>query len=223
MIVALSVFALAAVLLPALVRLVGRAVFVIAALVPAGVFAHALLVLPGILAGEPLEVRIPWVPQLGLEIALRMDALAALLVLVLAGVGALVFVYCAAYFRPGDAGIARFVGVLVAFAGSMYGLVLADDVFLLFVFWEATSVFSYLLIGHSRGRLRSRQAALQALLVTTLGGLTMLVGLVMLAQLGGTTSLSALVADPPAHPLLPVAAVPHPAMMTSRPSWLTVP
>ena len=205
MIVALSVFALAAVVLPAVARVAGRAVFVIAALVPVGAFVHAAVALPGILDDRPLEVRVPWVPQLGLEIALRMDALAALLTLVVTGVGALVLVYCAAYFRPGDRGIGRFVGILMAFAGSMYGLVLADDVYLLFVFWEATSVFSYLLIGHARTRLRSRQAALQALLVTTLGGLTMLVGLVMLAQFGGTTSLSELVANPPEHALLPVA------------------
>src|SRR5690606_28473624 len=119
----------------------------------------------------------------------------------------LVFVYCTAYFRPGDAGVGRFAGILLAFAGSMYGLVLADDVFLLFVFWEATSVLSYLLIGHARGRAASRIAALQALLVTNLGGLVMLVGLVLLAQLGGTTSVSGLVADPPTGDLVPVAVV----------------
>jgi len=205
MTLALSAFALAAVVLPSLSRLFGRAVFVAAAVVPAAAFVHALVELPGILDGRPLETVVPWVPELGLAISLRMDALSALLVLIVTGVGALVFVYCAAYFRPGDAGIRRFVGVLTAFAGSMYGLVLADDVYLLFIFWEATSVFSYLLIGHARSRLRSRQAALQALLVTTLGGLTMLVGLVMLAQFAGTNSLSAIVASPPQDALLPLA------------------
>lgn len=205
MIAVLSAFALASLALPPLAARIGRRVFVLAALVPLAGFVHALVALPGILDGRPLAQAYEWVPQLGLALSFRMDALGLLLVLVVTGVGALVFVYCAAYFRHGDAGVARFAGILLAFAGSMYGLVTADDVFLLFVFWEATSVFSYLLIGHSRTKRASRVAALQALLVTTLGGLVMLVGLVLLAQLGGSTSLAELVADPPTGELVPVA------------------
>ncbi|MGV3713962.1 Na+/H+ antiporter subunit A [Pseudolysinimonas sp.] len=203
----LLAFALAAVIAPPLAHRIGRRVFVVAALVPAAGFVHALVVLPGILDGRLLTEFLPWVPQLGLALSFRMDALALLLVLVVTGVGALVFVYCAAYFRHGDSGVPRFVGILLAFAGSMYGLVTADDVYLLFVFWEATSVFSYLLIGHARGKSASRIAALQALLVTTLGGLVMLVGLVLLASAGGTTSLSELVTSPPTGAVVPIAVV----------------
>jgi len=203
----LLAFAVAAIVAAPIARRAGRLVFPFAALVPLAGFVHALVVLPGVLAGTPIEESMPWVPQLGLALAFRMDALALLLVLVVTGVGALVFVYCAAYFRAGDRSVGRFAGILLAFAGSMYGLVTADDVYLLFVFWEATSVFSYLLIGHARGKRASRVGALQALLVTTLGGLVMLIGLVLLAQLGGTTSLSALVADPPRSELLPVAVI----------------
>lgn len=203
----LLTFALAAIVAPLLARRVGRLVFPIAALVPLAGFVHAVVATPGILGGEALRESVPWVPQLDLTLTFRMDALALLLVLVVTGIGALVFVYCTAYFRAGDAGVGRFAGILLAFAGSMYGLVTADDVYLLFVFWEATSVFSYLLIGHARGKRASRIAALQALLVTTLGGLVMLVGLVLLAQLGGTTSLSSLIDDPPQSDLLPVAVV----------------
>ena len=203
--VTLLLFALAAVVIPPLARRFGRRLFAVAALVPLAGFAHALVVAPGILDGRPVLEYVPWVPQLGLALSFRMDALALLLVLVVTGVGALVFVYCGAYFKHGDSGVPRFAGILLAFAGSMYGLVTADDVYLLFVFWEATSVFSYLLIGHNRSKRASRTAALQALLVTTLGGLVMLVGLILLSQLAGTTSLAALVAAPPAGDLVPVA------------------
>ena len=86
-------------------------------------------------------------PALDLEFALRHHFL-WLMMLLVGGVGALVLVYCAWYFHPGDAGPRRFAGVLVAFAGAMLGLVLADDLLLLYVFWELTTVFSYLLIGH---------------------------------------------------------------------------
>lgn len=201
----LLAFALAALVVPMLTRVLGRGVFLVAAAVPAAAFAHALAALPTVLAGGTVAESIPWVPQLELALSFRFDALSLLLTLVVTGVGTLVFVYCTAYFKAGDAGVARFAGILLAFAGSMYGLVTADDVYLLFVFWEATSVFSYLLIGHNSSKRSSRTAALQALLVTTLGGLVMLVGLVWLAQLGGTTSLSGLVANPPTDPLLPVA------------------
>jgi multicomponent Na+:H+ antiporter subunit A len=120
-------------------------------------------------------------------------------------VGLLVLTYCARYFDKSEEGLGRFAGILLAFAGSMYGLVLADDVFLLFVFWEATTVFSYLLIGHYTSRKASRGAALQALLVTTLGGLVMLVGLVLLAVETGTSSLVGIVAAAPRGPLVTVA------------------
>ncbi|HAQ9640110.1 TPA: Na+/H+ antiporter subunit A, partial [Enterococcus faecium] len=137
----------------------------------------------------------------------RMDVLAWVLALVVTGVGGLVLVYCARYFERDEAGRARFAAVLVAFAGAMYGLVTSDDVFVLFVFWEATSVFSYLLIGHYTAKQASRGAALQALIVTTAGGLAMLVGLVILAVQGGTSSLSQLVEQPPTGTVVTVAVV----------------
>ena len=101
----------------------------------------------------------PWVPALDLTITLRLDALALTLAALVTGVGALVLVYCARYFEPDDEGIGRFAGQLTAFAGSMLGLVLADDLLLLYVFWELTTVFSYLLIGGSGARLAARRAA----------------------------------------------------------------
>ncbi|HEU4849135.1 MAG TPA: Na+/H+ antiporter subunit A, partial [Terrimesophilobacter sp.] len=137
---------------------------------------------------------IPWIPQLAVSLAVRVDTLSWLLALVVTGIGALVLLYCAWYFTDAEEGLGRFAAVLLAFTGAMYGLVISDDVFLLFVFWEATSVFSYLLIGHYTGRRASRGAALQALIVTTAGGLAMLVGLVMLSVPAGTSRVTELVA-----------------------------
>ena len=151
---------------------------------PAAVFVVLLTWLPGVLAGrsgrrdravDPAARHLP---------LFRLDALALLLALIVTGVGALVLLYCTRYFADDEPALGRFAALLLAFAGSMLGLVTADDVFLLFMFWEATSVLSYLLIGHYTGRKESRGAALQALTVTTFGGLAMLVGLVMLTVAG---------------------------------------
>ena len=87
--------------------------------------------------------------------------------------------------------------MFVAFAGSMLGLVTADDMLLLFVFWELTTVISYLLIGHYADRKASRRAAMQAIVITTAGGLAMLVGIVLLGEAAGTYRLSEVIADPP--------------------------
>ena len=146
-----------------------------------------------------------WIEQLQLSLDLRMDALSWVLALIVTGVGSLVLLYCASYFRDDEPGLGRFAAVLLAFAGTMYGLVLADDVYLLFVLWEATSVFSYLLIGHYTHRKASRGAALQALITTTFGGLVMLVGLVLLAVQAGTSNLTTILAELPAGPLTTTA------------------
>ena len=196
MIASLAVFAAVALLTPWLTRLLGRRVFPVIALVPAVVFVVLLTWLPGVVAGRPVVEEFSWIPQLGISLSFRLDPLALLLALIVTGIGALVLLYCTHYFDDDEPALGRFAGLLLAFAGVMLGLVTADDVFLLFTFWEATSVLSYLLIGHYTGRKESRGAALQALTVTTFGGLAMLVGLVVLAVAGGTSSLSELVADP---------------------------
>jgi multicomponent Na+:H+ antiporter subunit A len=204
-VVLLAVFAVVSVALAPLGRLLGRRVFFVAALVPLAAFVHALAVGPGIVAGQAFVERYEWIRELDFAISLRLDTLSWVLALVVTGVGSLVLLYCVWYFRADEKDLGRFAAILLAFAGSMYGLVLADDVFLLFVFWEATTVFSYLLIGHYTTRKSSRGAALQALLITTLGGLVMLVGLVLLAVATGTSSLSGIVAEAPSNSLTATA------------------
>jgi len=206
-IVALSSFVLAAIIVASIGRRLGSWLFVWASVVPFAVMAYTATQGPAVLAGQVPVDSVEWIPQLGISLTLRLDVLAWVLALVVTGVGGLVLLYCARYFRPDEKSVARFAAVLVAFAGAMYGLVTSDDVFVLFVFWEATSVFSYLLIGHYTDKQASRGAALQALIVTTAGGLAMLVGLVLLAVAGGTSSLAELVASPPSGTVVTVAVM----------------
>ncbi|MBB3083537.1 Na+/H+ antiporter subunit A [Geodermatophilus sabuli] len=196
MLVLLLLHLLAGVLAPVFVRWWGRQAFLVLALVPAAGFVWTLAQLGAVLGGEDVSETVPWIPALDLDVALRLDALALVFAALVTGVGALVFVYCARYFAPDDEGLGRFAGSLTAFAGSMLGLVLADDLLLLYVFWELTTVFSFLLIGGSGRRLAARRAASQALILTTAGGLAMLVGLILIGQASGSYLLSEVVADP---------------------------
>jgi len=202
--IAHGVLALAA---PALVAAMGRRAFWVLALGPASAAAYALVRTRAVLDGIVPAERIEWVGSLGLAIDLRLDLLSWVMLLVVGGVGALVMLYCGAYFSREARGLGRFGGILVAFAGSMAGLVVADDMLLLFTFWELTTVFSYLLIGHYADRTSSRRAAMQAIVVTTAGGLAMLVGVVVLGVTAGTWSVSEVVADPPSGPAVTAAVV----------------
>jgi multicomponent Na+:H+ antiporter subunit A len=186
----------AALLAPLLVRWWGRQAFLVLALVPAAAFAWTMAQLGVILDGGEVHESTPWISALRLDIALRLDPLALCLAGLVTGVGALVLLYCARYFEPGDEGLGRFAGTLTAFAGSMLGLVLADDLLLLYVFWELTTVFSFLLIGGSGRRLAARRAATQALVLTTAGGLAMLMGLILIGEASGSYRLSEVVAHP---------------------------
>jgi multicomponent Na+:H+ antiporter subunit A len=196
-----------ALLAPAVGARIGRRVFLLVALAPAATAVWAATRAAAVLDGRPVESQVAWVPGLALTLDLRLDALALLLVTLVSGVGTLVFLYCSQYFSSREPGVGRFAAVLTGFAGAMLGLVLADDVLLLYVFWELTSVTSFLLIGYSDEEEESRRAAVQALLVTTFGGLVMLLGLIALSLEAGTSSLSGILADPPSGVATSVALV----------------
>ncbi len=207
MLVLVAVHALAAVIAPVLVRLLGRRALYVLAAVPAAAGVWALTRTEEVRAGRPVVETVTWVPQLGLDLALRMGTLSWLLVLLVGGVGALVLVYSARYFHSDDPSLGRFAAVFVAFAGAMLGLVVSDDLLLLYVFWELTTVFSYLLIGSDPTKRASRRAAMQALLVTTLGGLAMLAGFVMLGQHAGSYRWSEIAGNLPEGGYLTAALV----------------
>ena len=196
MVAFLLAFIVLSVLTPWLTRRLGTRVFYLIALLPTGAFAFTLTQTATVTTGGAVTQTLPWIPQLGISLSFRVDTLAWLLALVVTGIGALVLVYCARYFSADEPSLGRFAALLLAFAGTMYGLVTADDLVIMFMFWEITSVLSYLLIGHYTHKRESRGAALQALIVTTFGGLVMLVGVVMISVAAGTTSLSYIVANP---------------------------
>ncbi|WP_068265783.1 Na+/H+ antiporter subunit A [Janibacter limosus] len=186
----------AAAVAPGLAKLLNRRSFLVLALVPAVTFAWLLAQTSRVTDGHAVVEQISWVPQLGMDFDLRLGTLQWLLGLLVSGVGALALVYCAWYFKPDDPSLWRFTGVFTAFAGAMLGLVLADNLMALYVFWELTTVFSYTLIGHNPVRSANRRSATQALLVTTFGGLAMLVGTVVLGETSSYT-ISEMLADPP--------------------------
>mgnify|MGYP005983276739 CR=1 FL=1 len=183
-------FFVAALIAPWLFKLLGRNAFGLLALVPAGAFVYSVLSVPG---QTPRTQDVHWLPALGMSLVLRMDALSWLMSLLVTGVGALVFVYCMRYFERGDPTLGNFAAKFTAFAGMMYGLVLADELLTMFIFWEGTTVFSYLLVGHNAARRAARRAALQALLITTAGGLAMLIGMIILQTVAGTGRISTIV------------------------------
>lgn len=197
MTVLLLVFTALALATPLLTRVMGRKVFLVLAAAPAAAAVWTAQHASHILDGGIVEERHEWIPHLGIELSFRLDMLSFVMAMVVSVVGALVLLYCAWYFSDESKGLGRFAAFLLSFAGVMFGLVASDDIILMFVFWEATSVLSYLLIGHFTGRRESRGAALQALLVTTFGGLAMFVGIIILVAQTGTTSISYIVANTP--------------------------
>lgn len=200
---------LAAVAAPTLVRRFDRRAFLLLALVPAGTLVWVLTQTSAVTGADAgaTEESYRWIDAVSLDLAFRLDTLSWVMAVIVTGVGALVLIFCRHYFRSGDEGTWRFAGVLTAFAGAMLGLVLADDLIMLYVFWELTTVLSYLLIGHNPERRANRRAAMQALIVTTAGGLAMLIGIVMLGQSAGTYRISEILADPPGGTGTSVAAV----------------
>ena len=170
-----------------------RAGFAVAAVPPAAALVWALAHAPEALS-TGVSTTLDWAPELGLALSFRLDALALAMVVLVSGIGALILVYCIGYFGEKSPDGTRSAALLLAFAGVMLGLVLADDLLSLYLFWELTSVTSFLLIGQSGEARENRSAAVQALLVTVFGGLVMLLGFVLLGEAAGTYQISEIVA-----------------------------
>jgi multicomponent Na+:H+ antiporter subunit A len=160
-----------------------------------------------VLDGRVITETWEWVGVLGLAVDLRLDGFAALMMAIISGIGVAVYVYAWSYFAASEEGLSRLVGLLTQFSGAMLGVVLADNLLILYGFWELTSVTSFLLIGNQYRQPAARSAALQAILVTGAGGLVMLFGFVVLGQAAGTYQLSAILADPPAGAAVTAAMV----------------
>ncbi|CDN47003.1 putative monovalent cation/H+ antiporter subunit A [Neorhizobium galegae] len=194
---ALTFFALflpfiAAVLAPVLTRLLGDRAAWVLALAPALAFAHFCTFLPEIAAGEVVTGGYAWAPSFNLSFSWFLDGLSLTFALLITGIGTLIVLYSGGYMK-GHEGQGRFMAFILAFMGAMLGLVVSDSFLMLFVYWELTSITSFLLIGFDHEREAARRAALQALVITGGGGLCLLAGLVFLWNITGVTQLSLLV------------------------------
>ncbi len=152
-------------------------------------FLSILLLLPEVLKGSDIIFSYTWVEALGFHLQFRLDGLSLLFALLISGIGFLIVIYGGIYLAE-DINLPKFYSYLFIFMGSMLGVVLSDNIFLLFVFWELTSFSSYLLIGYKHGIENARKSALQALIVTAFGGLSLLAGLLIASIISGSTQIS---------------------------------
>lgn len=189
MLLALFLTLSAAVLAIPLHRLLGRHATWLLVLVPGGI---TFWLLGELYAGALPRYEVwAWMPALEVELAMKLDGLGGLMSLLIAGIGSLILLYAHGYMAHDDR-LPRLHAYLLLFMAAMLGVVWADHMLALFVFWELTSLSSYLLIGFNHQQETARKSALQALLITGTGGLALLVGLVLLGQAAGTWRISAI-------------------------------
>ena len=186
-----------------------RAAAWLAGLAPLVGLAILFLLTPTVLSGDIVRSLTPWAPSLGLAVSLRLDGLAWMFAGLVLAIGGLIVVYARYYLSEEDS-MPRFFSYLLLFMGSMLGMVVAGNLVLLAVFWELTSVSSFLLIGFWNHRQDARDGARMALAITGAGGLALLGGVIVLGRITGSYELDVVLASGPqilAHPMYPVALV----------------
>lgn len=161
----------------------------ILAVAPLAAFILLVAQAGAVSVGTSVVYQVDWFARLGASFSLRLDGLALMMALLITGIGSLIIVYAGGYMH-GHAKIGRFYLYLLSFMAAMLGLVLSDNLILLFIFWELTSITSYLLIGFNHEEKSSRWKALQALLVTGLGAMAMLAGFLLIGRVTGSFSFS---------------------------------
>ncbi|WP_372972631.1 putative monovalent cation/H+ antiporter subunit A [Marinobacter sp.] len=185
---------LLAVLTPFLHRLSGHALGWVLALLPASLAIYFASLTPLVSDGGAVVMEYPWLPGLDITLNFLVDGLSLTFALLISVIGTFVLIYAGAYLR-GHPYLGRFFVIMLAFMASMLGLVLSDNLLTLFIFWELTSITSYLLIGFDHDKPEARKSALQGLFVTTAGGLALMAGLILLAVMTGSYSLSGILAS----------------------------
>ena len=149
---------------------------------------------PSIVERGAIRSDVEWIPTLGLSFALRLDGFAWMFAMLVTGIGFLIVLYARYYMSPSDP-VPRFFSFLLAFMGSMLGIVIAGNLIILVFFWELTSIFSFLLIGYWHGNAGARDGARMALVITGLGGLALLAGVVLIGQIVGSYDLDRVLAS----------------------------
>jgi multicomponent K+:H+ antiporter subunit A len=196
--------------LPVLFIRLGRTASAWSAAALSGIALALLLTLvPQVFAGETLFYRLDWLPTYGLNLALRLDGLGLLFALLILGIGLLVILYARYYLSEHDP-MGRFYAFLLLFMAAMLGVVLSENLLLMLLFWELTSLSSFLLIGYWKHRADARQGARLALTITGGGGLALFAGILLLGQITGSYELSVVLASAEliqAHPLYPLTLV----------------
>ncbi|HWK64713.1 MAG TPA: monovalent cation/H+ antiporter subunit A [Rhizobiaceae bacterium] len=163
-------------------------------IVAALALAASVVLYPTISTGAVVRHEIRWLPELGLNFTLRMDGFAWLFSMLITGIGFLVVLYARYYMSPKDP-VPRFFSFLLAFMGSMLGVVVSGNLILLSVFWELTSIFSFLLVGYWYQNASARDGARMALIITAIGGFCLLVGLILVGHIVGSYDLEAVLAS----------------------------
>ena len=177
-------------LLPGLMVRAGRDAAAIACASATGLALLGLILhIPAIIGGEAITTRIAWMPQIGLNADFRLDGLGLLFGILILGIGLLIILYARYYLSREDAA-GPFFTYLMLFQGAMMGIVLSDNILMMLVFWELTSLSSFLLIGFWKHLPEGRQGARMALTVTGMGGLAMIAGCLILGQIAGSYRLS---------------------------------
>jgi multicomponent K+:H+ antiporter subunit A len=178
-----------------------------AAFIAAAVVVPLVLLYPDVAHGGVVSERLPWLPSLGVDIIVRLDGFAWMFAVLVSGMGLLVVLYARYYLSPEDPA-ARFYSLLLGFMGAMLGVVVSGNLIQLVLFWELTSVFSFLLIGYWTHRKDARRGARMAFTVTASGGLCLLAGVLLLGHIVGSTDLDAVLGAGDtvrAHPMYPLA------------------
>jgi len=180
---------MAAALAPFVHRFAGSLGAWLLAIVPFSIFLSLLGFIGPISERQFISAGFDWIASYGLRFSFFLDGLSLTFALLISGIGTFIVLYAGAYLN-GHHHLGRFLGFILMFMGSMLGLVLADNMITLFVFWEMTSISSFLLIGFDHRREASRRAAIQALVITGGGGLAMLAGLILLQQMTGSWAIT---------------------------------
>lgn len=183
----LTGFLFAGVLVFAGKPLKGRASLV-NAIVPMGLFVYFCAQIPQVMVEGAVFKSYSWVSSMGVDLNFNLDGLALIFALMITGIGSMVFIYTSAYMK-GSEQLDRFFGYLAMFMASMLGMVLADNLITIFIFWELTTIVSFFLIGYNTHEKASRKAAMMSLGITGFGGMLLLGGVILMGAIGGTYSL----------------------------------
>ncbi|WLF83818.1 monovalent cation/H+ antiporter subunit A [Moraxella sp. ZY210820] len=156
-------------------------------------FGLLLSLLPLISQGQSVSFDWAWIPQIGFDINLRLDALALFFALLISGIGTLIFIY-AYYYLDAKNSLGKLYILLMLFMTAMLGISLSDNLLLLLVFWEMTSITSFLLVGYWSNYDTAQKGARMALTITGMGGLAMLGGFILLGEMADTYRISQIIA-----------------------------